>query len=139
MTWFFNHICNINTVDYRLFVTWFNDNSDLTSRFLWSQILIGFCYINFTWFNDTWYNSQTWFKVAIFRSPGYFLPDIVILLLSTLCYFFLQSKFPFIFWYILKVMNTNSTYTKIFNIKLYSSSHKLFMISYAYFVSLFEV
>ena len=82
----------IITVDYRLFVTWFNDISDLTSKFLWSQIFIGFCNVNFTWFNNTWYNSQTWFKVGISRSLEKFFSDIMTFHFSTkLCFLLLQN------------------------------------------------
>ena len=103
------HDCLTYTVDYRLFVTWFNDISDLTSKFFWSQIFAGFCNANFTWFNDTWYNSQTWFKVTIFRSLGIFSPDLVTLTFY-LCDFFILNfhwSFDISFLYIkLKTLNT---------------------------------
>ena len=50
---FMDKIKNVNTVDYRIFVTCFNDISDLTAKFLWGQIFIGFCNVNFTQFNNT--------------------------------------------------------------------------------------
>ena len=88
------------TVDCRLFVTWFNDISDLTSRFLWSQIFTSFCNVNFTGFNDTWYNSQTWFKVIFFRSLGNFFPDLVHWYFSLFMWF----EFSLKLWCIIKLL-----------------------------------
>ena len=94
----------IYKVDYCLFVIWFNDISDLTSKFLWSQIFVCFCSVDFTRFNNTWYNSQTWFKVTIFRSFKIFFPDLVTSTFLLIYLIFFYIWFSFKVWYHSKLL-----------------------------------